>query len=162
MSAWQAIVARVIGVVLAVALGTAMMVVVTFPLGLQELGGFLVLFYLVLFWGCAPGLLIPFLAFSIARRVSPGRVVVASLKAGLAFPICLSAIWLLALLLSGRLGLVDDPDEFLGTMTDVKLWIVSVPVALLIGVVISNIVLRRREVHSTRNLNRQVTNANLD
>ena len=43
MWSWQAIVARVIGVVIAVAIGTILVVIVTFPLQLQELGIFIAL-----------------------------------------------------------------------------------------------------------------------
>lgn len=146
MRSWQAI---VIGAVLAVAIGSVLVIGAGFPICQQELGGFIALMHQICFWGCAPALLLPFVAFSIARRVPPRRVILASLVAGVAFPISLGAVLLALPHLFGSVGLVgvaalfdtglDDLEIF-----DVRFWLALMPFALAIGAALSHLVLARR------------------
>ena len=148
MRSWQAI---VIGAVLVVAIGSVLVVGVGFPICQQEMGGFIALMHQSCFWGCTPALLLPFVAFSIARRVPPRRMMLASLVAGVAFPIFLGAVLIVLPYLFHGVGLVgvaalfdtglDDLEIF-----DARFWIALMPFALVIGTALSHLVLRRRRV----------------
>ncbi|MFC1596936.1 hypothetical protein ACFL5Q_03215 [Planctomycetota bacterium] len=150
MRSWQAI---VVGAVLAVAIGSVLVVGVGFPICQQEMGGFIALMHQICFWGCTPALLLPFVAFSIARRVPPRRIMLASLVAGVAFPIFLGAVLLVLPYLFHGVGLVgvaalfdtdlDDLEIF-----DVRFWIALMPFALVIGTVLSHFVLAKRKVRT--------------
>ena len=140
---WQAV---VIGAVVAVAIGTLLVVGLTFPFFHQELGSFIVLMYLMCFWACTPALLLPFVTLSVTRRVPPRRVLIASLVAGTAFPIALGVVFHVLPYSFRFIGLVSIATLFDGGDSDVfnvGFWLVLTPFALVIGTALAHTVLRR-------------------